>query len=368
MARNAKAFSYQKGKDVFLLARFILSIAYLVFFILSHLAQDLGDFLHEGSLNIFFIRFLYAFVFLSAYYIVSLPLEGAESFYYEKKFGLLRQNLAAWMVDYVKNYILSVLLFVVLVEVIYFFLARSELWWLEAWSFWVVLMFILTKLAPYVLIPLFYPLRPWEEGEFKRELLALASQAGVRLKDIYKVIFSQKTTKLNAFVAGWGKGRYLALADSLCQELTPEEIKSVFAHELGHIKYGHAWKIFLASAAVSFCVFFLTAYAFRYSCLHLALTPSHITTLPLLVLNGAFFFIISLPLRNALLRYWESEADNYSMKLYPEAQKFISALEKLGKRNLVTFSMPQWKKVLFATHPPLAERIRKIYRYVASQN
>ena len=85
-----------------------------------------------------------------------------------------------------------------------------------------------------LLLPLFYKLTPLPDGEVRETALALAAQAQTRVRGIYSMNMSAKTTAANAAVMGLGNTRRIVIGDTLLDHYTPDEIEVVVAHELGH--------------------------------------------------------------------------------------------------------------------------------------
>ena len=68
-------------------------------------------------------------------------------------------------------------------------------------------------------------------------MLELADRAGVDVGEVYRVDASRRTTGANAYVTGLGHTKRVVLYDNLIEDFTPAEVRSVVAHELGHVKH-----------------------------------------------------------------------------------------------------------------------------------
>ena len=68
---------------------------------------------------------------------------------------------------------------------------------------------------------------------------AFAEKAGFRLKNIYVIDGSKRSTKANAYFSGFGSKKRIVLYDTLIKEMSDEEIVAVLAHEIGHYKKKH---------------------------------------------------------------------------------------------------------------------------------
>lgn len=81
---------------------------------------------------------------------------------------------------------------------------------------------------------------PLPEGDLRRRLDALAERAGVRVGNV--LVWRTNNTIANGCLIGLiGPFRYILITDALLLAMTqaPEEVESVFAHEIAHVKYRH---------------------------------------------------------------------------------------------------------------------------------
>jgi len=87
-------------------------------------------------------------------------------------------------------------------------------------------------------------------------LLALGERAGVRVADI--LVWRTNLSIANGCVIGLvGRLRYILITDALLLSLSPEEVESVFAHEVAHIRHRHVLLYLLmalAGAGVAYLV------------------------------------------------------------------------------------------------------------------
>ena len=65
----------------------------------------------------------------------------------------------------------------------------------------------------------------------------MADKAGVKVGEVYEMDASRRTTAANAYVGGLGSTKRVVLYDTLLREFSPEEVRLVVAHELGHVHY-----------------------------------------------------------------------------------------------------------------------------------
>ena len=210
-----------------------------------------------------------------------------------------------------------------------------------------------------LLIRIFYKLTPLEDGELKERIEAMATKTGYKLKGIYMVDASKRSTKLNAFAAGFGKTKTIGLFDTLVDKMTEDEIIYILGHEIGHAKKGHVLKTtplsLLTSAILLVVAFFVitmpeTSQAFGFSDVNIAFG-----IFVLFILVSPLMVILQIP-GNVLSRKYEYEADAFG-KEHSSKEVAISALKKLYKEDLGNLTPHPFVVMLEYSHPPLSQRV-----------
>ena len=105
---------------------------------------------------------------------------------------------------------------------------------------------------PIWIMPLFNKFEDLPEGELRDRLMSLGDRTGFKAKTIQIMDGSKRSGHSNAFFTGFGKFRRIVLFDTLVEQLTPEELEAVLAHEIGHYKCGHIPKMLGVSAVGEF--------------------------------------------------------------------------------------------------------------------
>src|SRR5439155_15276819 len=124
----------------------------------------------------------------------------------------------------------------------FFIRLTPDRWWLPAGAVFALLIIGMANLAPVLLVPLFYRVKPLSRESLRARLLALAERAGARVLGAYEWGLSDKTRKANAALAGLGATRRILVSDTMLREYSDEEIEVVLAHELAHHVHGDIWK------------------------------------------------------------------------------------------------------------------------------
>ena len=106
-------------------------------------------------------------------------------------------------------------------------------------------------------MPLFNKFTPLAEGSLKDKISEYATGEEFKMKGIFTMDGSKRSTKANAFFAGFGRFRKLVFYDNLVEKLSEEEIVAVLAHEMGHHKLHHIPKLIVASIIQTGIMFYL---------------------------------------------------------------------------------------------------------------
>jgi len=302
---------------------------------------------------------IYLSILFAIVSLVKFLFSWVDSYLVEKRFNLSSQTFGGWFKDFLKATIVEFLIFLILGEIFYFFLKVTKLWWLLVWIVWFFFTFVLAKISPYLILPLFFKLRKIEEPSLKETIKNLAHTFGLKIKDIWEADFSRKTKKANAFVIGLGNSKRIVLADNLLTRYTPQEIEVVCAHEFAHIKNKDTLKsIFLVGGSLLFMFLFLNLILGKVVD-SIGLELYHPRLLPLILLFIIILNFIFTPIENFFLRKIEEKADQQTLSVIQSRDSFISCMEKLAKDNLSETNPPKWRKLLFYTHPPINERIER---------
>jgi STE24 endopeptidase len=293
------------------------------------------------------------------YYAVTFPLVFYQSFLLEYQFGLSRQSLASWFADQAKSGVLGFVFTVIVIEVLYAIITVSpNYWWLFISAFLIFFNLILAKVAPVLIIPLFYKCSKFQDSNLRIRIEQLAAAMKIKLLDIYKLDFSKKTVKANAGLTGWGATKRVILADTLFEKYTEDEILTILAHEFAHYVGKHLVQLVLIGAAVT-VVFFRVMSVWGPELLRSAGVESWLDPagLPLLGVCFTLFSFVTQPFMNWISRIFERQADRMAVAVTGNHTAFVSTMEKLAAQNLSDRN-PSWLiKVFFFDHPPVDERI-----------
>ena len=237
----------------------------------------------------------------------------------------------------------------------------GERWWAPAAAGSVGVAVLVTLAGPVLLEPIFNDFTPLEDGELRREVLALAERAGVRIGEVFEVDASRRTSAANAYVSGLGVTRRVVLFDTLTSTFTMEEARTVVAHELAHVRYRDVPRLLAFAAIVA------PAGTRAVAAVAQRLDERETPGLPALALAGAFVSSAVGIVARRLSRAVERRADSFALALTDAPEAFVSFERRITRQNLADPDPPRWLTRLLATHPPIVERIGIADAYAAGE-
>lgn len=308
---------------------------------------------------------IYVAVLTCMAYIVSLPINLYATFVIEEKFGFNHTTARIFILDAIKGMLLLAILGApILALVFWLFLHTGNLAWIYCWVVVTLFSLLLQYLAPVVIMPLFTNFSPIANPSLQVKVEQYASKEKFRFKKIVTADGSRRSSKGNAFFTGFGRFRRIVLYDTLLEKLTQDEVVAVLAHEIGHFRLNHLWKMAGVSSVQ-------TAFIFSTACLILdnktflqafgVEQESVYISLVLIVFLYSFLDpLLSVPVR-ALSRRYEYQADAFAAATY-NPRLLISALKKLSRDHLSNLTPHPLFVLLHYSHPPLSKRLSALKR------
>ena len=212
-------------------------------------------------------------------------------------------------------------------------------------------------------MPLFNKYTPLEKNDLREEIEGYARAQGFKIKGVFQMDGSRRSTKSNAFFTGFGRFRRIVLFDTLIAKHTTAELVSILAHEMGHYKKGHIWKSMVMSAATTALMLFILSLFINnpqlFSAFRMEKTSVYASLLFFGFLYGPIDMIISI-FAKIISRRNEYEADLYAARTYGNPGAMIEALKKLSVDNLSNLTPHGLKVFLSYSHPPVLDRIKAL--------
>ena len=357
--KQRQAKEYQKKKIIFKLVGSAVFLTYFLILIFSDLSLIIKGKILQFTNSEWQVIAIYIFFVLTAYDLISLPLEFYTSHTFEHKYHFCTQTVVNWFKDHLKSYILNMGFAILIVEGIYWAIrAFPTIWYLIVSVFAIMLIIILGHLSPILLTPLFFKLKKIEEdNELAQRLLRMCKKVNTKVKGVYEINFSSKTTKANAYLTGLGNTRRIVIADNLLENFTVDEAEVVFAHELGHHIHRDILKLILWSGLMCLGGFYFVSIILEKVSLYLRYGISDIANFPILALSmSILLFLFGLPF-NFYSRKREKAADYFALKITKKADAFTTSMAKFTNRDLADAYPHPLIEFLFYHHPSIGKRI-----------
>lgn len=292
--------------------------------------------------------------------LLTLPF-AAWSHAVQARYGLTAQAWPAWLGDQAIGFgVTAVGTVVVLLLAAWLVRALPNAWFAPAAAAAFLLVVIVSYAYPMIIEPLYNAFTPMRAGPLRTQLLDLARQDGVPVRDVLVADASKRTTTVNAYVSGFGGTRRIVVYDTLLRTTPPAQIRLVVAHELGHAKrddvlHGTLTGALGTSAGVCLLYLFLTAPAVRRrtGVTHLADAPA----VPLLIAAVTVGTLAATPAQSLVSRQIEARADAHALDLTRDPATFIQMQRSLAVRNLSDPEPNPFDYVMYATHPTGPQRI-----------
>lgn len=303
----------------------------------------------------------YFLILMLGYQIITSPLAYYGGFILSHRYGLSTMTLRSWLADFFKGLVLGLILETVVIELIYLLLAtQPQTWWLEVAVLLLFFTVIMANLAPILILPLFYKFTPLPEGELTQRLLALAKRAHTRVRGVFTMHISSKTTAANAALMGLGNTRRIVLGDTMLDRYTPDEIEVVLAHELGHHVHHDIWKLIVSQSVLTLGGLYLVNLALHWAVdvQHYYLSLTDVATMPFVLILMGLFGLIVMPIGNGLSRAIEYRADEYALQTTKMVGAFKSAMTRLANQNLADVEPSPLVEILFHDHPSIGKRLK----------
>jgi STE24 endopeptidase len=281
---------------------------------------------------------------------------GLIAVWWQRRHDVSQQGYLEWLVE---SFVAlgSTFLFVSLALLIAMGLAgpMRRWWWVAAAPVFVALAALFTFVSPY-LVPDTTPLRDQKVLVDARELEREEGLTGtrIRIQDV-----DRYTDAPNAMATGIGPTRTVILWNTLLDgEFSRAEVKSVVAHELGHLSHddplrGIGWAaLFLVPAAA------LIAWLTRGRGGMARPEAVPVALLVLVVLQ-----LLVTPLFNVVSRRTEAAADWSALTATAEPAAARGAQRRLAIHSLSSPDPAAWSVLLYGSHPTTMQRIAMTYAW-----
>ena len=302
-------------------------------------------------------------IFIIFLTLIDLPTSYYKTFVIEKAYGFNRQSKTLFFKDFILSLIVSlIILSILFLSFDTLFNSYSNDWWFHMWLVFIVFNISIIYLFPILISPIFNSFKKIDDDKIISGIQDLADKTNFNISNVYVMDGSKRSNHSNAYFTGFYKNKRIVFYDTLLDLLTPNEIRSVLAHEIGHYVKKHIMQSMIISLFMSLLFFYLSYQVVSFEKLFNELgmnnsSTSNIVILFSLLLPCILYFIT--PLFSILSRKNEYEADNYA-KLHTDKNDLISSLLKLYKENLNLVKSSPIYSLVYNSHPTVFERISNL--------
>ena len=293
--------------------------------------------------------------------IVALPFEAYHTYVIEQRFGFNRTELKTFVLDRLKEWLLSGILLSVFSFIVFgLFNSFGAKAWIVAWGCTAVLSLLLVYVAPTLILPFFFKFRPLPEGTLRSQVTALCVGQRFPVRELMVIDGSRRSSKANAFFTGFGSSKRIALYDTLVNNHPLPELLAVLAHEIGHFKRNHIAQHFIFGQLSLLLVFFAASLCVDRPEIFAAFGVTNLSiyvglTLFLIVIKPAAILV------GVAANYWsrlhEFEADRFAAEAMGDPDPLIQALKRLSKDSLSNLTPHPLLVALHSTHPSVLARV-----------
>lgn len=295
--------------------------------------------------------------------LLGLPFDWYATFRIEEKYGFNRSTLKLWWGDTLKSLALSTVIGggIVAAVTAFYEWCGPDFWW-YAWGVTAIFSLAVSMFYSRLIVPLFNKQIPLEPGPLRNKIESFVRKTGFKLRNIYVMDGSKRSTKANAYFSGFGPEKRIVLYDTLLHDLSEEEIVAVLAHEIGHYRKYHVLKAAVISVVQTgfmlwlFSLFvnipaFSEALGGEKVYFQLGLVTFVLLYSPIATVTGIFM--------NGWSRRNEYEADAFVVS-QGEGEALISGLKKISVKALSNLTPHPWYEFVYYSHPSLLKRIEAV--------
>ncbi len=306
---------------------------------------------------------LMALAYIALFYIILqlilLPLSYYRGFIIEHRFGLSNQTLSMWFSDFIKNWAISFIISTGALTGIYaLMIYLPKYWWQVLGAAFIIFIIIGTYIYPIIIDPLFYKFEKLEDSKLRSQIIDISGKAGIEIDDVLVADASRQTSKANAYFTGIGNSKRIVIFDNLLNKFTDQQTIAVIAHEIGHWHYKHIIKNIILGSAFGILAILLLQIILGKA----GLVGDFKAIILIILLISTLSFII-LPVQNTISRFFEIQADGFSLKLTEDPEVQISLMVKLARSNLSNVCPHHLIKVFLYSHPTIMDRIKQAEQF-----
>lgn len=360
---HAKSRAYSKARYHFGLIVGAIQTALLIVVLVAGWAGALDLWVRERLESPLLIPVAYLAILGALQFVLNLPASLYSTFVLEARFGFNRTTPATYVADILKGTVVGVVLGgSLLTAIVWLYNELGNSFWIAAWLLITAFSVFMFMAGTALLLPLFNKLTPLPEGPLRDAIQQYCDSQGYRVRRLYVMDGSKRSSKANAFFSGLGRIRTIVLFDTLIEKLSVDQVVAVLAHEVGHDRLRHTRLMLVTATAQTFVLAAVFGWFVQAESLaealggtqpsfHLGLIAFALVLSPFNLLMGWF--------TNTLSRRHEYSADQFAVQTY-DGPALRKALEIISTDALANLSPHPAYVAVHYTHPPMASRLSRL--------
>lgn len=323
--------------------------------------------LERKAKNYFLVAMGMGVFYLTLSSLMTFPFRWYVDFVRELQFGFATQTFAQWSGEQLIGLGIQVVLFAPLIGILYLIVrATKSTWWIWGAGITTAFLILVITAFPVYVAPLFNTYKPMANGPLKQDILHMAQANGVPADNVYVFDASRQSNRITANVTGMFGTTRISLSDTLIARASPEAVRHVMAHEIGHYTLHHEVSDLTMTGVVIAVVFALVNWSFqaivrkeRWGVRSIA-DPAG---LPLVAAIVSLVGALATPLTNNIVRYHELQADHFGLNVSRAPAGAAEAAVLVSEyRKMCPTPIEEW---LFHHHPSGYTRIRMAMQWQA---
>ncbi len=362
-AEYKKSQQYLKVNHKFgMLTSTISFVAMLAMLVFGGFAW-MDDLVRQWTVNPIWMALLFFGILGFASDLISTPFSIYDTFVIEEKFGFNKTTPKTFLFDKLKGWVIGgVIGGGSMAFIIWIYQISGQWFWLIAWGAITFFTIFMTMFYSNLIVPLFNKQTPLESGELRDGIQQFSDKVGFKLKNIYVIDGSKRSTKANAYFTGLGPKKRIVLYDTLISDHTVEELVAILAHEIGHYKKKHTLSGTILGIIQTGIILYILSLFIGNPLLSQALGAKegsfHMGLLAFGILYSPLSMVLGI-LMNMLSRKNEYAADRFATVNY-NGNSLKEALKKLSVKNLSNLRPHPAVVFVHYSHPTLLQRLKGI--------
>ncbi|MFC1504625.1 M48 family peptidase, partial [Spirochaetota bacterium] len=163
---------YNRIKLTFTIAEYIIIFIYLIILVCTPLSRQIYNYIISLPFtNTYIHLLLFLFACGVVISIITIPLSFINDFIIEHIFKLSNQSIVRYIFENLKALLVSLVIYIPIMLVFYIILRKTgRLWWLPVSIVMFLFSILLSRIAPVVILPLFYKLTPVDNEELSEKI------------------------------------------------------------------------------------------------------------------------------------------------------------------------------------------------------